>query len=240
MGPENTGANVLSKLESGYLSLLRAVILVAATVSLVVAGIAIVVAIPRFIESTGMTQIAELSGGTLADFVEQQKSSGTGSMAEDAATDAAETTVLAFPEIQAAAKDVKIYLGQRSQLSEDGITLSIQKGADGLAAYAREYSRSVQHLAAELRASKGKPLSERRVFQLLDWHHQNFGANIERREADKAAASAQFWMAATMAGSAFLAFILTVFVFLFVKIERNLRLVKMTTVSEAAAEPTYE
>ena len=231
---------MLSKLESGYLSLLRAVILVAATVSLVIAAIAIVVAIPKFIQSTGMTQMAALSGGTLSEFVAQQKSSGTESVAQDAATDAAETTVLAFPEIQAAAKDVKIYLGQRSQLSEDDITMSLQKGADSLAMYGREYGRSVQQLAADLRASKGKPLSERRVFQLLDWHHQNFQTDIERRETEKAAGSAQFWIAATMAGAAFLAFVLTVFVFLFVKIERNLRLVKMTTVTEATADGNYE
>ena len=211
--------------------------MVAATVSLIVAGFAIVVAVPSFVQSTGMTQIEEVSGGTLADFIAQQKPSVNESAAGDAGTEAADTTTWAFSEIQAAAKDLKIYLGQRSRIPEDDLTLSLQKGADSLSTYGREYARSVQHLAADLRASKGKPLSERRVFQLLEWHHQNFQTDIERRDAAKANAKAQFWMAATMAGSAFLAFILTVFVFLFVKIERNLRLVRMTTVAEEPADP---
>lgn len=87
----------------------------------------------------------------------------------------------------------------------------------------QDYAASVLQLTKDLRASKGKKLSDNRIGQLLDWHHARFAQSAAAEEMRKTEARAGLMLKVGMAGSAFMAFVLVIFVFLFVKIERNLR-----------------
>jgi hypothetical protein len=104
---------MLEKMESGYLSLLRAVILVMATLSLIVALGALATAALSLVRSTGIAA-GEASGGTLAEFIEQQKP--LTSSAAAASDDVPE--IAALPDVRAAAANFKADLGNRSRIRE--------------------------------------------------------------------------------------------------------------------------
>ena len=86
-----------------------------------------------------------------------------------------------------------------------------------------EYSADVLKLSNQLTRSTGKPLSDERVFQLIQYHLDTFLSNAQALGATKAGRLAGSMAKLLIAGSAFLVFVLVLFSFLFVKIERNLR-----------------
>ncbi|QDM41460.1 hypothetical protein [Altererythrobacter sp. TH136] len=222
---------MLEKLESGYLSLLRMVILVVASLSLIVALGALALAILSLVRSTGVTS-AEASGGNLAEFIEQQKPLASTGASSNTST----MEIAALPDVRTAAANFKAYLGNRSKIKEDEFVEALQHGADEFGADGALYAEGVKLLSEELKISAGQPLSETRVLQLIDWHHRNFQSDLDRRGSEVAEATSQYWKSAALAGSAFLGFVLTIFVFLFVKIERNLRLVRMVSVQQTENE----
>jgi len=218
---------MLAKLERAYLGLLRVVILIAATVALVVAILGAASAVPPLLRWSGITETTKPTGGTLSDFISEQK------ITETASSPTTETTVEPFilPDITAAAKIIKAYL-KDSTISEKEWRSGLQRLADQVVGHSTEYSESLKDLAEQLKTSKGKPLSEARVTQLIDWHKARFETDVAARAAAEAEGNAKFWVTIGLAGAAFLAFVLIIFVFLFVKIERSLRLVHTTSIHD--------
>jgi hypothetical protein len=87
-----------------------------------------------------------------------------------------------------------------------------------------DYGEDLLRLARQLDRSTGKPLTDERLFQLIDFHLTTFQANVQAKEQAKAANIAASLSKLVLAGAAFLVFVLVLFSFLFVKIERNLRI----------------
>lgn len=218
---------MLAKLERAYLGLLRVVILIAATVALVVAILGAASAVPPLLRWSGITETTKPTGGTLSDFISEQK------ITETASSPTTETAVEPFilPDITAAAKIIKAYL-KDSTISEKEWRSGLQRLADQVVGHSTEYAESLKDLAEQLETSKGKPLSEARVTQLIDWHKTRFETDVAARAAAEAEGNAKFWVTIGLAGAAFLAFVLIIFVFLFVKIERSLRLVHTTRIHD--------
>ncbi|RSV20361.1 hypothetical protein CA236_00130 [Sphingomonas sp. ABOLG] len=224
----NGGNNMLAKLERAYLGLLRVVILVAATIALLVAIIGVATAIPSLLKWSGFTERAEPSGGTLGDFIAEQKITDTTSTTE---TKEAEPFVI--PDIKEAAKTIKAYLSTRGDITQNDWERGLQAYADEMPGNGVDYARSVRTLAKELRSSTGKPLSEARVLQLIEWHKTRFQGDVASRAASEAEGNAQFWIKIGFASAAFLGFVLIIFIFLFVKIERSLRVVQTARVNDS-------
>src|SRR5205085_862090 len=143
--------------------LLRVFILVAATLALLAAAFLIISTLPDILTRTGITS-TQPSRGTLAEFMAEQKpQDSTATMDEEATAD-----VPLDPNISEAAANIRRYLhGQATGNWEQGL----QSAANELpVAIQAKYGVSVKTLTEELLASKGKPFSERKVAQLIQWH----------------------------------------------------------------------
>ena len=213
---------MLAKLEGAYLSLLRVVVLIAATLALLAAGYGLASAVPPLLRWSGITEAEKPSGGTLQEFVDEQR--GPRDQGSDPSVQNAEP--FALEDIKAAARTIYGYLGKRATLPESAWRKALQGNADSIVGSAVDYAASAKTMADQLASAKGKPLSETRVAQLFDWHKAKFEADVQARAARQAEGNARFWVTIAGAGAAFLAFVLIIFVFLFVKIERSLRVVQ--------------
>jgi hypothetical protein len=131
-----------------------------------------------------------------------------------------------LPDIDKAASNIETYLG-KDNIDRKVLTTQMQsmadKAAETMPAGDTKYAASLLRLTEELNASKGKKLSVERVVALLKWHAEHFAANVAAEAAKKTEAQQALLMKLGVAGAAFLAFVLVIFVFIFVKIERNLR-----------------
>jgi hypothetical protein len=132
-----------------------------------------------------------------------------------------------------AAKDVVSYVNAHhlpypKEVAELSIVLNDQYKALP-SPYQDSYGDSVQSISHQLLISKGAPLTGDQVIALLKWHYDKFTAAVTADQASRAAKTATGQQLVTAAGAAFLAFLLLVFCFIFVKIERNLRVMKTLT-----------
>lgn len=220
---EEGGNNMLTNLENVYLSVLRVVILFAASVALLLTAWGLASSVPQLLRWAGLTSTAPPTGGTLREFISERKIMDTTVETQDTLTRDMESYV--DPNIRDAARTIVAYLGKGGTLTAADLERSLQTEANRLPGEALAYGQGVKSLATELAASRGRPLTETRVLELLQWHRERFVAGVAARQAREAEANAKFWVQVTLAGVAFLGFVLIVFVFLFVKIERSLRLV---------------
>lgn len=213
---------MLTKLEMLYLALLRGFILIAATVALVASVILVITTVPDLLVRTGITQ-GEPPRSSLAEFISEQKPQ------EQLAQGNTDTPKLPVdPEIAKAAKQIRKYLGSRGTLPVDTWEQALQGAANQQpAALQTKYAASVETLSQELLTSKGRPLTERRVTELLDWHNRRFGASVQQEESERAAADASFKFKMSAAFAALMLFVFIAFIFLFVRIERNLRSIRV-------------
>ena len=86
-------------------------------------------------------------------------------------------------------------------------------------------------LTTDLNQSRGKLLSWNRGAQLLDWHYGKFRSTVETKKLEAEASKAKAMFGLAIGGGATLAFLIILFFFLFVKIERNLRVVRTREVA---------
>lgn len=223
---------MLSKVETLYLNLLRGFILLVATLALIAAAGAAVMAVPSLIERFGEPQ-ADTSALSLSNFINEQKPQTGTSPSADAPVD--EGRVPVDPQIAKAAANIHSYLGSRTDVRvkdwEQGLQSSLSEVPAGAHS---DYKTSLVSLSEELKMSSGKPLSQDRVVALLTWHQQRFVAAWEQEAANKLEADARFKMQLYVASAAFMFFILIAFVFLFVRMERNTRVVRVIRVHDDA------
>jgi len=223
------GEVMLTKLESLYLGLLRGFILVAATLALVASALLVITTVPDLLTRAGLTK-AEAPRSSLAEFISEQKP-----QEQAAQTDPGTPKLAVDPDISKAAQNIRRYLADRATIPVTTWEQALQGAKNGQpAALQSRYAASVVTLTDELLASKGRPLSERRVTELLDWHDHRFAASVQDEEAAKAAADAAFKFKMGAAFGALLLFIFIAFIFLFVRIERNLRVVRVAQAEDHA------
>lgn len=216
---------VLDRLERAYLGALRVVILVAATGALIIAALGVLSAVPPLLSSTGIIDHEKPSGGDLRQFIEERKISET-----TASSTGVSSEMYVSRDAKSAAFNIVRYLKSATTIKERDWGQNMQRLANDVPGHEAELAASLKDLSGQLIASKGKPLSEARVIELLGWHSEQFKSSVAASLAAEAQANAKFWVTLGGAGAAFLAFILTIFVFLFVKIERSLRIVRTTRV----------
>ena len=214
---------MLNRMETLYLGLLRGFILVAATIALIAAAVLAVTSVGPLLTRMGVTS-TDGPTASLADFVAEQKPQEQASAEDDAST----PQMVVDPVIAAAAKNFHSYLGKRTKINlklwEEGLQgakneMPIVAGAD--------YAQSLLTLSKEVKASRGKPLTEKRVLALIEWHQTRFKDNYALRESEKAAADDAFKFQMAAVFGSLMVFIFIAFIFLFVRIERNLRVIRV-------------
>ena len=96
--------------------------------------------------------------------------------------------------------------------------------------YRDDFQNSYLSLLRQLRDSKGKPLTRERFTELLVWHFDRFQAEVALASDDGEFSKIEAWDWFTKAGISFLVFVGIASYFLFVRVERHLRLVKVVQV----------
>lgn len=227
---------LLSRIEGFYLSILRVIILAAATIALVVVVLGFVRSAPLLIQQLGGASQQQTTGGSLSEFVSEKRAEGIETAAPPTALQ---------PETPQSIKDAVALLARydKERLGQDldvpGATGVLMERHDALPyEYQSAYGSSIKRLMQQLVASKGSPLQLDQINELLNWHDQKFQANIEAQAAKKAADNAAALQAMAVSAVALLVFLLIVFCFIFVKIERNLRLVHMVDRTPGAGAPS--
>lgn len=216
---------MLSRLEVAYLAILRVVLLIAASVALLVTFGAATMALPALGDIVGLTGHQRTHGGTLRQFIEVNRITDVKPSQEEAT----ETSFsMPLPEkLGEASKNFARYDSRNGgeqvpQSKWDDLFRSVLSEKVP-ASLVEDYSNDIFKLSNQLTRSTGKPLSNERVFQLIEFHLDGFLADAQARENAKAGRLAGSLSKLLLAGGAFLIFVLVLFSFLFVKIERNLR-----------------
>ena len=233
---------MFAKLEDFYLSILRVAILIvaglallAAVGSLLASGAAL---LPKF--GTGTT----FTGGKLEDYIGEQKALSS----VDAAADGSN-------EIDEAPRQIDLpssFLEEATRLYIDYVkridkTVVSKKAAEDVVfaqiseigfEYREDFQNSYLSLLRQLRDSKGKPLTRERFDTLLNWHFDRFQAEVTSASDDGEFSKIEAWDWFTKAGISFLVFIAIASYFLFVRVERHLRLVKVVQIEALPDEET--
>jgi len=216
---------MLTRLEVAYLATLRVVLLIAATIALLVTVGAAVTALPALVEMVGIAGHSPTRGGTLREFIESNRITDVEASKEDATE-----PVEKYPLPDDVAEASKAFARYDSR--NGGVQLEQSKWDDIFRSLLTEkipfsqqadYGADLLRLSRQLERSKGRPLSDERLFQLLDYHLTSFISNAQAQSSANSAGLASSMSKLVLAGGAFLIFVLVLFSFLFVKIERNLR-----------------
>ena len=230
----------LDRMESLYLNILRVTILLLATIFLIGATIGVVIALPKLVPSLGGADARKLvSGATFKDYKDTQSSAAPGVTADSTPTEATAPEQIDSRIATASGnfvawgtKEGNSYELGAVERSLDSKQKSLNPNLQG------DYADSLVQFSRDVLASA---VSDENINQLINWHLEKFTAAQEQAAADeqtKAVKTAverqQALVLAGAAGAAFLAFLILVFVFVLVKIERNLRIVTV----QAAREPS--
>ncbi|HMI20098.1 MAG TPA: hypothetical protein VK533_11185 [Sphingomonas sp.] len=217
---------MLSRIESAYLGLLRIVILVVATIALLACAITLALSASPILRLTGLTAPPPSDSANLGGFIAEKRIQDT-QPAESAASDAPSVP----SDLTAAARNFLDYLarqgGPKTDANLKGITDELRQSYAQIPVDVQEgYPASVKSLTEQLLKSKGKQLNPGRLEELVNWHRDRYVADRQEDVTRKLADGIAFFERLKVASGAFIAFIMIVFVFLFVKVERSLRLVR--------------
>lgn len=217
---------MLSRIESAYLGLLRIVILIVATIALLACVIALALSAPPILRLTGLTAPPPSDTANLGGFIAEKRIQDT-QTAESTASD----TPPVPSDLAAAARNLLDYLARQGAPKTDAnlkvVTDGLRQSFGQVPADAQDgYPASVKALTEQLLKSKGKPLDPTRLDELVTWHRERYVADRQEDAARKLADGVAFIERLKIASGAFMAFTMIIFVFLFVKVERSLRLVR--------------
>lgn len=239
---------MLNKLEALYLNILRVVIIVLATVLLVVATIGAVVAGPMLLSSFGGgdADAARLvQKDSLNDYLNRHSGEGQVSQGQDQA-ELEDRMRGADRRFREAAVHIAGYVKAKTGMAppEAGVIDYIQTMADSLPESLQDrYADSILALSKDLTKApvSAAPVD---VDSLIDWHFNQFRQAAETaiqqdamRAAEDQARRQTAVLAATAAAGFFMMFLLLVFVFVLVKIERNLRRLPVLVEQKTSPQP---
>lgn len=236
---------MLNRLESLYLNILRVVILVLATVLLVVAVIGAGIAGPMLLSSFGggdANAARMVKDDQLSDYLNQGTGSGAAAGPEETA-ELEEAARQSDRRIREAAANISRYVQAKQGFSPvtAAVTGYIQERADSLpTSLFDRYADSILKLSRDL-GEAPRTAAPVDVDQLIDWHFSQFARAAEEaqqrdatRAMEESARRGTAMAAGVAAVSFFMMFLLLVFVFVLVKIERNLR--RLPVLVEQAGE----
>jgi hypothetical protein len=225
--------SLLSRAENAYLNILRVVILAIATLALLGAVFGIAAGAAMFFgnQASGTHTPADAKV-SLGDFMAEQKASIPAS-GPSAAQSGSGASANASAPIKEAVRNLTRYLREKvhgEDVDANELTKILVDRSDSLPAeYRNSFEQSLVALTHQLTIAKGRPLTFNKVGELLDWHMARFKAKIEEDQGKRAGKAALGKVIAAAGGTALVTFLLLVFCFLFVKIERNLRVVQTIT-----------
>ena len=224
---------MLARLEALYLNILRVAIIILATILLACAAVAMVVAGPMLLSSfnseTNATRLVR--SDTLNSYL--QGESGAGQASDQPTEASVERAAQADTRIRQAATNIANYVTAKYgfDIVEPAVVGYLEDNALALpASLFDSYCDSLLTLTNDLvaRPASASPID---VDQLTAWHFEKFQQAAQQADAQNAARAAETAQrritavaAATAAVTLFGLFLLMVFVFVLVKIERNLRL----------------
>ena len=222
---------MLSKIENTYLYLLRVLVLAVATAALVVLVLGVIGSLPLITDRPGAVHMTYRVPETdLGAFIEEKRAEGvTAPPVQDGDPTAPPDDTPA--NIRSAATLLVQYVKTRDgQVVDEKDARSALMGhrAAVPAGYQDAYGDSLTALMRQLVKSTGRSLSIDQINDLIKWHQEKFTSAAEANENRKIEKRTQAITALGVAGGALVAFFLVVFCFLFVKIERNLRLVHVS------------
>ena len=221
---------MLEKIEGFYLACLRVVVLIAATIALIVFGWACSQGLPFLAAQMGHPSAGAQSPASLSAYIaEQQPAQANGSDASPANT----TAALAPAKVAEATRLLMAY-GVSHQLTFEAPQLTqvlMSKRTEVADDHRPAYDDSLLAVLRDLAASKGAPLDIEHINGLLDWHLAQFNEAVAAQKASKELAAVKAGASALVGGGALLSFLLIIFFFIFVKIERNLRVVRTQEVA---------
>ena len=230
-------SSLLQRAENLYLNILRVLILAVATLALLGAIVGLLGGLPLLKASPTSTTAppSSLQAATLGDYVSEKKAAG-----QDVTTspDAASTTstVISSVGIKDAAQNIVSYV--RTKMNGTlGLEPTIRElqgfEADIPEPFHTSYETSLVSLTKQLTLSTGAALTPDSLEDLLRWHAAKFKTAAEEDAAKLAEEKLQASQRIQLGAYALLTFLLLVFAFIFVKIERNLRVVRtLTTVNQ--------
>lgn len=223
---------MLSKIETAYLAILRIVVLIVATIALLVAIFAAATSLPALALQFGFVASEQAQGGTLGEYIDARKATIPAKGTADAPV--ASTTGRNVPaDVNAAAKILQSYSkgagGMTIPLWEQGI---IATGQNVPSVEISRYYVQTLALVRQLNEARGKHLDAPGLKDMLTWNATQFRDDAVARDAKKTEDTAKALFKMYVASIAFVVFILVVFTFLFVKVERSLRVVRTIRVGE--------
>ncbi len=230
--------SLLEQLENVYLTILRVVIIVGATGALIAAGFGIFAGLPLLLPDKPTVFKAEsVQDADLAAFQREQSGAEPPAAQADSGDSLDQATV---DEIDARLVEAARHLASYAQRVQGYSTPTavierfLRARRDSLPSlYTEAYSKSVLELAKQTAASNASIDLD----ALIGWHYQRFIDSAQlsaekqtEKELNRQAERAKS-LAMLIGGAAgFALFLLLVFCFLLVKIERNLRLVNTRVV----------
>jgi hypothetical protein len=218
---------MLSKIEVAYLGILRVVLLIAATAALLVTIVATAAALPAIGRAVGITGHQDPRGASLREFIDSKNL--TEVQANDSTESGSSASSQAEPlprDLATASRNVARYAAKNGdpQITQAQWDEAFRGELDSIPDNIRStYAADVLRLSEQLERSKGRPLSNQHLAELIDFHHAKFLASAQEERTAEAASAAASMFSIMLAGGAFVIFILILFNFIFVKIERNLR-----------------
>jgi hypothetical protein len=229
----------LTRLEQFYLNLLRVVILILATLLLVGSVALAIYAAPRLLPEQPRADARRLvQQDSLNDYLHEQRGTPATADATPSALPAEATTKIDSRIKKAAAELVAHMQANGQTVAVASVETFLSEKQSSLPDSLRgDYADSVLKLTTQLHSSNDRSVD---VDALINWHYARFTAATEAAQAQQAAkegrALAQRVLAlqaGAVAMSLFLLFLLLVFGFVLVKMERNLRLISVKVISDA-------
>lgn len=224
---------MLSRIEDVYLNILRIAVLCIATIALLAFAFSLLQSGPMLGRLVGVSTTTEIQNATLSAFVAENREA-LGAPDSAAAIDASAQVV---PQsIEKAAENISAYVAKHH-----GFTIEMVQARAHLMsfhdamplAYQAQYATSIEAMTKQLVDAVGEPLSTENLNRAIAWHADRFQSQIQENELSKAESASKAVVAATVAGMSLLTFLIVIFFFVVVKIERNLRVVRTQNVSGA-------
>lgn len=217
---------MLAKLEDIYLNILRIAVLAIATVALVVFVLTAAQTAPLMGQFIGIQPKAKVENATFAEFVSSNTSS-TSSGDYGPSTE----TIQNYPvQIRSAGIDIAAYVNRHHgyQPPHADVVRFLGSLYDSMSPpYQADYADSLEAFADQLNSSTGTPISPSQIDEAIRWHAEKFSAAANQSEQKAIADRAKSMLAVTIAGISLMAFLIIIFLFVVVKIERNLRVVRV-------------
>ena len=221
---------MLNKLEDIYLNILRAMVLGIATIALVVFVFAAIQSGPLVSQLVGLEPKAAVADATLAAFVSENREALSNTDGSSADSSGPDLSALAPADVKLAAGNLRQYVNTHHgySLEEKAVLTWLMNNYNEMPSqYQTDYAKSLAAMTHQMLVAVGTPLSPDNIYRAVAWHAQKFRISAAEVELKADADRAKAMFAFVVAGVALMAFLIVIFFFVVVKIERNLRLVRI-------------